>query len=377
MKQLVSIFMLAFATIFMAQAQKLMMSVLSFSQQNPPVWRTLAPPDTVGRWICPAQGRAAMPMWGHAKGIVVGLAPMPGPRGLLRIYTPYLGLETGDVMNFIALEPIPKGSERRGLSEIEKSTLDEGTNGKRFWSSNNNSATSPLKAEYPARGIVEKINGEETLTLYIFSEPFDNGAKVYVRLRFYETRPYEFELTTYTYGNSVDLDYLITTATMGNKARLRILYLKEDQKLSVDLWPDFKNINHEISSVNDMFQDFAPHAVFPVKDMIRDHKGNAYFVAAPNEKDYTNTIYAPETREGWRFKGTFATQYWIKEKPSEELQGLVNGRFVYWGAGRTPIPGGMAYENFELKEPFKNGSGFIFGISPEDPEELIDKWLNK
>lgn len=328
--------------------------------QNQPEWKLLAPPDTAGVWIQPAQGKQAMPLWGHADGIMVGLAPMPGPRGLIRIYTPYLGLEQGDVMNFIAMEPIPEGSEHRGLSELEMSTLDKGKRGKRFWSSNDSLSVIPLSDEYPARGTVAKINGEETLTLYLFSEPFDNGAKVYVRLRFYESRPYEFEITTYTYAGSCQLNSFIATATMGNKARLRTLYLKDGQKSSLELWPDYSDIH------------FTPHAVFPVSDMLRDKRGRAIFVASPNEKDYTTTVYAPETTGNWRFKGTFATQYWISEKPSGTLQGLVNGRFVYW-AGKAPIPGGIAYENFELKEPFVNGLSYIFGISPEEPETLIKR----
>jgi len=323
-------------------------------------WRLLATPDTTGIWVQPTQGQPALPVWGHANGMTVGLAPLPGPRGLIRIYTPYLGLETTDVMNYIAMEPIPQGSEQRGFSELEMSSLDEGRRGKRFWSANDHLAISPLNEEYPARGIIEKINNEETLTVYVFSEPFDNGAKVYVRLRFYESRPYEMEITTYTYDDSVDLDYFIPTATMGNKPRLRTLYLKNGKKTSTDVWPDYRDIH------------FTPHEIIPVNDMIPGKKGRVFFVATPNEKEYTQTIYAPETATNWRFKGIFATQYWIKEMPDTRLQGLVNGRFTYW-AGQAPIPGGIAYENFELKEPFKNGSIFIFGISPAEPEKLINQ----
>ena len=32
--------------------------------------------------------------------------------------------------------------------------------------------------------------------------------------------------------------------------------------------------------------------------------------------------------------------------PSNELEGVVNGRYTYW-ASKSPIPGGIAYENFE------------------------------
>ncbi len=338
----------------------LIIVIPGYSQHELPKWRQLAPPDTVGAWVQPAQGKPAMPLWGHANGMVVGLAPLPGPRGLLRIYTPYLSLEFGDVMNFIALEPIPKGSEHRGLSELERSSLDEGKRGKRFWSSNDPAAVLPLNEEYPARGVVEKINGEETLTLYVFSEPFDNGAKVYVRLRFFESRPYEFEIATCTYEGSVDLDYFITTATMGNKARLRTLYLKNGQTSSLELWPDYKDIH------------FTPHRYFPQEDMIRDKKGRVYFIAAPDEKDYRNAVYAPGTTPNWKYMGKPATQYWIKDNPHSKLNGLVNGRFTYW-ASEAPLPGGVAYENFEMKEPFQNGATFIFGISPEKPGKFIGK----
>jgi hypothetical protein len=332
----------------------------SYTQQILPDWKQLAPPDTVGAWIRPAEGKPAMPVWGHVNGIIVGLAPLPGPRGLVRIYTPYLEYEFAEVMNFIAFEPIPKGSEHRGFSELEMSSLDKGERGKRFWSSDNATAILPLDEAYPARGVVEKINGEETLTLYVFSEPFENGAKVYVRLRFFESRPYEFEITTNTYDASIDLDYFITTATMGNKARLRTLFLKEGQKSSLELWPDYKDIH------------FTSHEYFSQKEMIRDKKGNAYFIAAPNEKDYSKAMYAPGTDSHWKYKGKHATQYWIKINPHKELNGLVSGRFTYW-ASEAPIPGGISFENFELKTPFKNGDRFIFGITPLSPQQFIQE----
>ena len=47
---------------------------------------------------------------------------------------------------------------------------------------------------------------------------------------------------------------------------------------------------------------------------------------------------------------------------SENLVCAVNGRFVYWGSKR-PIPGGISFENFELREPFRSGQTFIFGIT--------------
>lgn len=341
----------------------LLLTVPSYPVQQAPGWQQLIPPDTTGRWIQPAPEKNAMPLWGHANGIVVGLAPLPGPRGLIRVYTPYLNYHLPNVMNFIAFEPMPKGSEQRGYSELEMSNLDEGKRGKRFWSSDDSTATLALDEAYPARGVVGIKDGEETLTLYVFSEPFENGAKVYARLRFFESRPYEFEITTNTYDDSVDLDYFITTATMGNKARLRTLFLKEGQTSSHELWPDYKDIH------------FTSHAVFPLTHMIRDKNGHIYFVAAPDEKDYSKTEYASGTGSHWKYTGKHAVQYWIKKNPHEKLNGLVNGRYTYW-ASESPIPGGISFENFELKTPFKNGDRFIFGIAPLTPREFI-KQLKK
>lgn len=319
----------------------------------------LAQPDTTNLWIQPAQGKPAQAIWGHANGISVAIPQLNiMPRGLIRIFTPYLDHDKYVVTNFIAMEPTPVGHQHRGLSELEMSTFDKDIRGKRFWSSDNNNYTGHHNERYPAKGVVGQVNGKQTLTVYIFSEPFDNGAKVYVRLRFFEDRPYEFELTSYTYDDSVDLDSFILTATMGNKARLRTLYLKDYQKKSIELWPGYKD------------DAFAPHAFFPVEDMTHDTKGYAYFIAAPDEKDPSKAEYADGTAHHWKYTGKVATQYWISTNPGTQLQGLVNGRYTYW-ASRSPIPGGISFENFEMKEPFRNGNQYIFGITPQSPDQFI------
>lgn len=318
----------------------------------------LAQPNIGQLWIQPTQGKPAQAVWGHANGISVAIPQLNiMPRGLIRIFTPYLDHDKYVVTNFIAMEPTPAGHQHRGLSELEMSTFDKGIRGKRFWSSDTTDYSDESNEIYPARGVIGQKDGKQTLTVYIFSEPFDNGAKVYVRLRFFEDRPYEFELTSYTYDDSVDLDNFILTATMGNKARLRTLYLKDYRKTSLELWPTYKE------------DAFAPHAFFPVADMIHDDRGYAYFIAAPNEKDPSKAIYADDTARHWKYIGKVATQYWISTSPSTQLRGLVNGRYTYW-ASRSPIPGGISFENFEMKEPFRNGNQYIFGISPQSPDEF-------
>ncbi len=70
------------------------------------------------------------------------------------------------------------------------------------------------------------------------------------------------------------------------------------------------------------------------------------------------------------YPGKKATQYWYCPTPSDQLKGVVNGRYTYW-ASKHPIPGGIACENFELTEPFEAGKSYVFGITPLTPEELI------
>ena len=37
-----------------------------------------------------------------------------------------------------------------------------------------------------------------------------------------------------------------------------------------------------------------------------------------------------------------------------------------------PIPGGVAFENVELVAPFRSGQEFVFGVSPNTPETVLE-----
>jgi hypothetical protein len=148
-----------------------------------PDWRTLPRPVKEGRWLRPPAQGPGLPAWGHAEGLRVGLWPAPGPRGLLRIYSPYLGQGEGRVINYIAVEPISEGAKRRGYSELEKSGLD-GVSGKRFWRAGDPADASPRPPEQPSRGQIGTEDGVEMLRVWVMVEPFENGARPYVRLTF-------------------------------------------------------------------------------------------------------------------------------------------------------------------------------------------------
>jgi hypothetical protein len=73
---------------------------------------------------------------------------------------------------------------------------------------------------------------------------------------------------------------------------------------------------------------------------------------------------------GWYYGGEKVTQYWRRPKGTgDDLQVVVNGRYVYWQS-QLPIPGGVAFENFEMHERYREGQRICFGITRKTPAEL-------
>lgn len=307
-------------------------------------------PDVDGRWLRPSPHAPAEPRWGHPAGLQVGLHPLGGPRGLLRIYAPYLDHPRDRLVNFVAVEPIPAGTTQRGFSELEPSSLDDAP-GKRFWSTDGLDDPQPRPADRPARGVVETVDGVEYLRFFVQVERFDNGASVVVRVSFRADEPHEVGLAAYRRPDSAALDYCVLTATMGNFARLRQLHLAQRIVTPAQLWPDFSG------------SDFASHARFALSELARDDDGAAVVSATPDEADPWHATYAPDTHEHWKYVGKRARQTWRAHAPDPRLEMLVNGRFAYW-ASTSPIPGGTSYENFELLEPFTQGREFVLRIDP-------------
>lgn len=303
-----------------------------------------------GPFLRPSSTTPAEPRWGHADGLQIGLAPLPGPRGLLRVYTPYLNQPRERMMNFVAVEPIPAGQTTRGFSELESSALD-GVRGKRFWSADHPDDGAPRLPTEPATGVVETIDGVPHQRVYVLVEPFDNGADVSLRLTFRADRPHEVAIAAFARETSVPLDHLVVTATMGNYARLRELRLADRVVTPAQLWPDFTG------------HHFAPHARFGLSELPRDHTGAVVVAAVPDEADPVNVSYADDVVPGWHFQGDRAVQHWRASDPDPALQALVNARASYW-ASESPIPGGASYENLEILEPFRQGRELVFGVDP-------------
>lgn len=291
-----------------------------------------------------ADGKQAM--WGIRGGVQFALHPAArGPRGLIRILYPTLPDGKYDLINFIAVEPIVRGT--RGLSELERSRLDD-TAGKRFWAD---------AGELQGR-LSHLDNAVERLEIVVHVEGFENGAHVRLLVEQRSDRPDEVAFTVQAEADSAAMEYCILTATMGNKARARQLWLKDETVSSLKLYPDYKG------------PDFAEPILFPLSKLAVTKEGDLLTAITTNEahpadvRPFSGTSF-------WYYGGFPVTQFWRKPKGTwrDDVHAAVNARYTYWRM-RRPIPGGIAFENFELRERFYPNQRFIFGITRQTPAEL-------
>jgi hypothetical protein len=314
--------------------------------------REAAPAVVDDGWLRPAAVDGPRePRWGHPDGMQIGLHPLNGPRGLIRVFTPYLGHPRERLLNFVAVEPVPAGQTERGLSELETSGID-GVPGLRFWTADDPADATPRPSDEPSRGRVQiGADGVARLVVHILVEPFANGADVRVTATFRADRPHEVALAAHARESSAPLEACILSATMGNWARLRELRLADGRVATAgELWPEYRDIH------------FAPHAGFGVGELVRD--GDEVVVqAVPDEAAPGGAAYAEGTNAHWHYEGLRAVQEWRVADPDAALRAQVNGRYTYW-MSEAPIPGGIAFENFEIVEPFRDGRELTFRVEP-------------
>lgn len=314
---------------------------------------------------CPAAGGADwvrpglstnQTVWGVRGGLLWAVAPAGfrggEPRGLMRLGYPVLAGNHYDLINFIAIEPVVVG--QRGFSELEQSQLD-GVAGKRIWPESSGSVPS---TNMVAGRIRKRSNGQEELEVGLRVERFENGAHVRLQVLQRSDRPDEIQLSVFQEADSARLEYCILTATMGNMARTRLLWLKRDKVSSLHVYSDYRGTG------------FAPHRKFHLSDLHRTAAGGV-LVALTNDEPDPASVYPFPHSQLWHYGGCKVTQFWATESGAvgNDLEAVVNGRYTYWQSTR-PIPGGVAFENFELQERFYDGQKFIFGITRRTPKDL-------
>jgi hypothetical protein len=206
------------------------------------------------------------PLWGIRGGLFWAIPPggfrsASGPRGLIRVGYPIATNDGYELVNFIAVEPIVHG--RRGFSELEPSALDQ-TRGKRIWAvgETNLGPAAPQQTLTPGR-LFQPSPGVEQLDVNVQVEPFENGARVRLVVSQRSDVPDKIQLAVYTDPGSASLDYCILAATMGNLARTRLLWLKDEVVSSLRLYPTHRG------------EGFAPHRIYPLDRLAHTTAGPA------------------------------------------------------------------------------------------------------
>ncbi|MDQ3257572.1 MAG: hypothetical protein M3R15_27420, partial [Acidobacteriota bacterium] len=203
-----------------------------------------------------------------------------------------------------------------------------------------------------------KPQSVERLSVRIEVEPFTtNRAHVYVVASMYSDRPRELELTVYTHDDSAPVEELTVTATMGNYERLRHLWLKDRVVDSRELYAGYSG------------NDFVDKENYPRGEMLM-YDGDALVLATTNEDNPSGVEVT--ARPWWTYRSIKLTQYW--RVPARHIQPdlrvKVNGRRTYW-TSKVMIPGGLAFENFEVRQRYVPGQAFVFGLTPKYPWEFI------
>jgi hypothetical protein len=339
----------------MAFASKIFLRFLSWAFA---LWWFAVTEATGAGWLRPEAGTNQL-VWGLPAGLHFAIFPAGftggdgGPRGLIRIGYPTLTNGQYDLINFIAIEPVV--GEVRGYSELEQSHSD-GQRGKLFVSGpiafTNVTTGKPSSGRLPSPqdGVVE-------MTLPLRIEKFDNGAHIRLGLSQRSDAPDELRITVYSEPDSARLKSCILTATMGNKSRTRQLWLKDGPVSSLKLFDGYTGAG------------FAPQVFFPLSRVPRNVAGDG-LIAISNDEE--NPAAALAADNFWKYRGGKVTQYWRKPVAglNDTLRCAVNARFTYWMSNH-PIPGGLAFENFELVDVFKEGQEFIFGVTKRAPAELL------
>ncbi|MGY5850113.1 hypothetical protein [Salegentibacter sp. F14] len=339
---------------------------------------TYAQNTTGNQWIRP-DDRYDEAVWGIEEGIVIGLWPSPieigknstgGPRGLFRIGYSIQGKVYH--INYIAVEPVVDGEME--FSEISPSTID-GAWGKLMWAGEDERPGSFFPSAI-TRGKITNPDPSrpevEELSLFVYMEKFKNGAHPYLKISIRSDRPEEIGFEIFHQKGSAEMDRCVLTATMGNYARLRKLHLKDGTKDSNELYKGYNDIH------------FIEKEEYPITKLARNSNGD-FIAVAETDESFTQLASWPQTAEyfeqkNWRYRPYFKlVQYWRKEAEhaDESLSVRVNGRATYWAGGSNnkkdyiAIPGGPAFENFEMRENYQSGQKFYFGISRKTGESLL------
>jgi hypothetical protein len=317
----------------------------------------LLPSPAFAEFVRPHKADSPL-IYGVKNGIFVAIHPAAldgrgdgGPRGLIRV-----GYEEGGkryLINYIAVEPVVGGN--MGFSELEKG--GDGKPGKRFWVGAG-PADGGVGKDGNRAGRIQNGPDGRVLSFFLHVEPFANGARPVVEVSLFEKQPTRIRLRTFSGPGGKAMQRCALTATMGNQSRCRHLWLAKGAAFAPALFAGYTGTD---------FVEKRPHGL---AELFQTKAGDVVAAISPDEFEPREAWPFPNS--AWHHDGRWMAQFWLKRKGTfdKSLQCRVNGRRVYW-AGKMPIPGGLSYENFEFREPFRAGQELWFGYTTDSPAKTF------
>lgn len=172
---------------------------------------------------------------------------------------------------------------------------------------------------------------------------------------FREQAPYEIEFVTHAAEGSAPMTSCVLSATMGNYGQLRDIHLKDGRvATALDLWK---------GDQLDAF-GFFPWRTWSTNQLALDQHGTVSVPISSDAPDPAAVEYDANVARHWRYVGKKAVHYWRANRDANPVV-AVNGRRNYW-MSNSPVPGGPAFENFEIRVAFKPGNRLWFGVRPDD-----------
>jgi hypothetical protein len=297
-------------------------------------------------------------IYGIQDGVVVTIHPFGihdattpgGPRGLI-----YVGFEENgkrQLSNYIAIEPIARG--RRDYSELE--TGSDHKKGKIFKITDRVDEIPGSDTTF-ASGNIEGLEGNRSLSFAIHPECFENGSMPIIEVTLFENKPDRIRFRTFAATQSASMTQCILTATMGNYTRCRYLWMAAESAFAPSLYQGYQD------------KGFIEKEPYPLARLHKTRDGGVIAVISPDEIEPREVRPFPGW-DWWYYPGKRLAQFWYKPKGTydDSLHCRVNGRHTYW-AFHNPIPGGTAFENFELVERFSPGRESWFGFTDQSPQE--------
>ena len=132
------------------------------------------------------------------------------------------------------------------------------------------------------------------------------------------------------------------SATMGNQSRCRALWLDASAVYAPDLYADYRG------------DGFVEHAPYRLSALHKTAAGDVVVAISPDEFDPREVW--PFANGAWHHDGSWMAQFWLKPQGAyDDSSSVASTGAGCTGVGTVPIPGGLAYENFELQETFRPG----------------------